>query len=72
MKTRIKKIQNRNYTQAFGDKDSTVKCQWCDYSFSQSLWYISRIILNICKTLSAFLETIRTNSTTQWITCKSL
>ena len=35
--------------------------------FSQLLWYI-----NICKTVSAFLETIRTNSTTQWITCKSM
>ena len=41
------------------------------YSFSQSLWYISRIILDICKTVSAFLKTTRTNSKTPWITCKS-
>ena len=41
------------------------------YSFFQSLWYISRIILEICKTASAFLKTIYTNSKTPWITCKS-
>lgn len=35
------------------------------------LCYIFRIILNICKPVSAFLKTIRTNSKTQWITCKS-
>ncbi len=42
------------------------------YSLSQSLWCISRIILNIFKDVCAFLQTISKNSTTQWITCKSL
>ena len=37
------------------------------YSVSQPLWYISRIILNIFKTVTAFLTTIQ--GTIQWITC---
>ncbi len=45
-----------------------INCTW-GYSFSQSLWCISRII---CKEVCAFLKTICTNSTTQWISCKSL
>jgi len=40
-------------------------------SFSQSFCYISRIFLDICKPVSAFLKTIDTNSKTLWITCKS-
>ncbi len=39
--------------------------------FSQSLWCISRIVLNISKDLCVFLKTIHTNSTTQWISWKS-
>jgi hypothetical protein len=42
-----------------------------DTSFSQSLWYISQIRIEICKTVSAFLKTIRTNSKTPWISSKS-
>lgn len=33
----------------------------CVYSFSPSLWYISWIILNICKTGSAFVRTATQN-----------
>ena len=40
------------------------------YNFSQLLCYISWIIIDICKTVNAFLETIHTNSTKQWITAK--
>ncbi len=41
------------------------------YSFSQSLWYISWIILDICKTVSAFLKTTRKNSKTPWLPAKA-
>ncbi len=41
------------------------------YSFYQTLWCISRIDLNIFKEVCSFLKTIRTNSTTQWISYKS-
>ena len=39
------------------------------YSFSQSLWCISQIIINIC---TSVLKTISANFTTQWISCKSV
>ena len=42
-----------------------------DSSFSQSLCYISQIRIEICKTVSGFLKTIRTNSKTPCISCKS-
>uniref|UniRef100_A0A3Q3FW83 SPRY-associated domain-containing protein n=1 Tax=Labrus bergylta TaxID=56723 RepID=A0A3Q3FW83_9LABR len=54
-----------------GLQSPNCKLESLSYSFSQSLWYISRIILDICKTVSAFLKTVRTNSKTPWITCKS-
>ena len=44
---------------------------WKHYSFSQSLWYISQIRIEICKAVSALLKTMRSNSKTPWITCKS-
>ncbi len=39
-----------------------------DYNFSLSLWNVSWIILYTGKAVSAFLETISTASTSQWIT----
>ena len=32
-------------------------------------WCTAQIILNLFKRVTAFLEIVRTNSTTQWITC---